>query len=715
MQRRQIPQLQTGAQPQRLPLLREDLTLSPGPIDADGLQTWRIYDGLRHRFIAIDFATCTILSLWREHTAGQSLAIAATLRLARSITVSEINDLALFLERNSLTQADPDAWRTQTNGTAGQQPGMLMLLVHNYLFFKVPLFAPERFLHATSGIATFGAKRSTHLTIALLGLIGLLLVSRQWDDFLSGARNLTTAAGLAQFAITLFCVKILHEFGHAYAAVRFGCRVPVIGIAFMMMAPVLYTDVSDAWRLTERRKRFIIDAAGVGVELALACLATFFWAFLPDGMLRQTAFLIATSSWVMSVGINLNPFMRFDGYYIFADILGIENLQARSFDLGVWKLREVLLGLNQQAPETFAQSRQRLLIGYAWSVWLYRLLLFTGIAAAVYAYFFKALGIVLFLFEIGYFVVKPIVSELTQWWAMRDRIMMSNRARLTMASCMAITLIVTVPWSSTVTIPAVLAAAELTSIYPPRAAQITAVHVEPGQSVRKGDPLIRMVSSDLYNELRTTSARLNSLQMRLGRLSADKDDRDDSLVLQTTLTALRIKLDGLTREKAELEILAPVDGLVAELSPHLQPGQWLAVKDRIALLRSRESVAVSGYVAEADLWRIEIGASGRFVPDMPQALAAKTALTSVAISGASYIEPPELVASNGGRIDANVDARQRFVPVTAQYLVTLSAALTGRAPSQSLRGVVILEGRAESIFASAWRRVLKVLVRESAA
>ena len=88
----------------------------------------------------------------------------------------------------------------------------------------------------------------------------------------------------------------------------------------------------------DRRQRFAIDIAGVVVELAFACIATFLWVFLPDGLTRQTAFMIATTSWVMSIGINLNPFMRFDGYYIFSDLVRVENLQSRSFDIGVWKL-----------------------------------------------------------------------------------------------------------------------------------------------------------------------------------------------------------------------------------------------------------------------------------------------------------------------------------------------------------------------------------------
>ena len=697
-----------------LPRLRDDLAISAGPLDAAGHPTWQIYDALRHRFITIDQATCTILSLWRDHLNAAELAVAAARRSGQAYTLSDIEELSRFLTRNDLTQAGSDEWRKH-GGATRQSHSKVMKLVHNYLFFKIPLFAPEPILRATSGIADLGGSRRVQLVIVGLGLVGLWLVSRQWDEFLLGARGLATIGGVAHLAVTLFCVKILHELGHAYTAMRYGCRVPIVGIAFMMMAPVLYTDVTDAWRLTDRRHRFAIDSAGVAVELALACIATFLWVFLPDGLMRQTVFMIATTSWIMSIGINLNPFMRFDGYYIFADLLGVDNLQARSFELGTWKMREVLFQLHEPPPEHFPKRRERLLIVYAWSVWLYRVVLFTGIALAVYAYFFKALGLALFFFEIGYFVLRPVLSETTQWWKMRSRIVRTDRTRMTVALAAALVLWFVVPWSSTVKIPAVLEAAELSQIYPPRAARVVAFHSLPGQLVRKGDLLIELMSADLESERILTLAKLTAVSTRLARIGADREDRDDSLVMESTRGALVNKLKGLNAEIAELSVRAPADGIVAEVNPNLRPGQWIAARERIALVRGTDRVSIVGYVAESDLWRIDVGAAGYFVPDMPQAASSSALLRSIAVNSTAHIEPPELVSTHGGRIEAFPDARQRFVPVSAHYLVTLDVITNNPVPPVRLRGVVNVEGRSESFFSAVWRRTLKVLVRESAA
>ena len=169
----------------------------------------------------------------------------------------------------------------------------------------------------------------------------------------------------------------------------FGCRVSSIGIAFLVFFPFLYTDTSDAWRLRDHKDRLLINFAGILTELHLALISTFLWAILPDGGLKSVAFFIATTSWISSLAINVSPFMRFDGYYVFSDWLKAENLQPRSFALARWQLREILFGFNHSPPEELNPSRRWTFISYAWLTWVYRFFIFLGIALLVYHLAFK--------------------------------------------------------------------------------------------------------------------------------------------------------------------------------------------------------------------------------------------------------------------------------------------------------------------------------------
>ena len=91
-------------------------------------------------------------------------------------------------------------------------------------------------------------------------------------------------------------------------------------------------------------------------ELLLAVLALLAWSLLPDGPARTAAFMLASATWITTLAINLNPFMRFDGYFLLSDLWGVDNLQNRAFALCRWRLREALFGYGEPAPSP-GQSR----------------------------------------------------------------------------------------------------------------------------------------------------------------------------------------------------------------------------------------------------------------------------------------------------------------------------------------------------------------------
>ena len=188
-------------------------------------------------------------------------------------------------------------------------------------------------------------------------------------------------------------MKVIHEMGHALTAKRYGCRVPSMGIALLVLWPVLYTDVTETWKLVSRRQRLAVGLAGVTAELVFAVFATLAWSFLPDGPVRGAAFILATTSWIATLLLNLSPFMRFDGYFVLSDWLEMPNLHARAFAIARWWLRERLFGLGEPPPEELPPGRRRFLIVFSFATWFYRVTVFLGIAVLVYHFAIKALGI----------------------------------------------------------------------------------------------------------------------------------------------------------------------------------------------------------------------------------------------------------------------------------------------------------------------------------
>lgn len=702
--------------PAPLPQLRPELRLLEGAPTLSGEPTWLVHDPLLNRFIQIDRASYETLRLWRDCADVDDLMqrIAAAGRVA--IAPDSIRQFIDFLHHNQLTvEAPKGGWRYFAHVDAMGRHGVVTWLIHNYLFLRLPLWRPQGFLERTLPIARALQSRTSLVVLTVLGLIGLYLVARQWDDYAATFQYVFTWEGAALMALGLAFVKSAHELGHAYTAVRFGCRVHTMGLAFIVMAPLLYTDVTDSWRLTDRRQRLLIDSAGILIELGIAAVALFLWPFMPDGPLRSLAFVFSAVSVASSLAINLNPFMRFDGYYLLSELVGVENLQPRAFAIGRWKLREWLFGLGAPPPERMPRRLTSFLVVYAWAIWIYRLFVFTGIALVVYHYFFKALGIILFAVEIIFFVARPIWNELRMWFKLRRDIAKAPRTPFVAAALALLLLAAIVPWSSRVEIPAIVESAAVERVFPLRAARIATVHVTHGDRVAAGQPLVTLVSPDIDQDLALARTRLTLAELQHARRVADRVDMDDSVVLESTIQALKTKIAGLETEQQELVLRAPIDGQVVELDPLLAEGRWIGVKELVAVIAGGGRLVARGYVEEPDLWRVAAGSKGRFIPDQPQRRALPVEIEKIAAASAAEIEIADLASQNSGRIAVTPDHRRRLVPNAAQYMVHMVVTDTAARSELITRGVVVAQGARESLASRLYRQTMKVLVREAGA
>ena len=694
-----------------LPKLRQELRLFEGPVTNKGEPCWLIYDPVRHRYFRITQQVFEVLSLWRGTDVAE-LKRAANKSLKRKLHDREITDLVKFLHTNNLTE-DPASGdgKDYADQIAATKKSLWKTAIHSYLFFRIPLLRPDKFLKATMPAVEILYTRIALSIITLLSLVGIYLASRQWEEFKATFLDFLSLEGAAYYALSLVFVKTLHELGHAYTATRHGVRVNTMGVAFMVMMPLLFTDVTDAWRLKSRRKKLAIDSAGMGVELILAGLATFLWAFLPDGHLRSIAFVLATTSWILSLLVNLNPFMRFDGYYILADGWGIPNLQPRAFAMARWWLREKLFGLGHKPPEVFAQFTHSMLILYAIGTWIYRLILFLGIALLVYHFFFKALGIFLFVVEILWFIILPVWREFMEWWNMRQELVKTKRSRVTVAVLAGLTLLAFVPWSGTVAFQAVVAAERETQIFSLRPAYVRMTHIFDDRQIKKGDVMVELASPDLDFEVTQTERQIALLEARRARIAGDQKDRLYSNVISSELAAQRQKLAGLKREQDLLTIRAPFSGTIKDVDNDISAGQWLDHNTPIARVIAPGSLEAKGYVDENDIWRLEPSNSATFIPEDPMMARQTARLVEISKAGVHNLDVPYLSSVYGGEVASERNAYNEIVPRSGQYLVRLT--LKEASWKRAVRGTIHLIGKPESYASAVWRRVLQVLVRES--
>lgn len=701
-----------------LPAIRQELRIEPGRPEPDGRQTWLVVDPVQHRYVQIGESAYQMLSMWKAGLLPEELARSVRETFNIEVTAEQITRFASYLAENNLTVAEGDrGWRTLVAIAEGRRQGGLAWLIHNYLLIRIPLVRPEPFLRRTAAWVGPVFSRAFFAVILIVAALGLYLVSRQWDMFLSTFQYFFSVEGAIGYFLALCFVKSAHELGHAYTAARYGCRVPSMGICFIVLFPMLYTDVTDAWRLTERKKRLAIGAAGIIVELCLAAIATFMWAFLPEGPVKSVAFFVATTGWVLSLLINLNPLMRFDGYYLFCDALGVDNLQTRAFALGRWRLRELLFGFGEPPPETYTPRMSRTMIAYAWATWIYRLILFTGIALLIYHMTFKVLGIFLFAVEIIFFIARPIWSELKFWSEKKKEIAETGRSKVTVALVIAAVIVFVWPWPGTVRAPAVLETSVVSAIYPDAPGLVVEIKVSVGDRIEKGQPLVRLTSDDVENRLQIAQRKERTIKMRLARRVADDMDRSESMVLEKRYSSIQSEIAGLRREIDHLTIKAPEAGILAELNPELHVGRSIGRAERIGLVRGTDNAIARGYVAETDLARLSPNANAVFIPDNIQIPILYVSLINISQSDANEIEQPELASVYGGPIAVQEAGRgqsdKELLPVQGQYLVLLRPKLQVSVPDQSIRGVVKIDGQAQSYLHKFGQAIASVLIRES--
>lgn len=133
-------------------------------------------------------------------------------------------------------------------------------------------------------------------------------------------------AGLLAFLGMVVLSSFIHELGHAAACSRFGVECGGIGIGLYINFPVLYTDVTKIWRLPVKQ-RCVVNLGGVYFQSYILLFSIIANSFYESDYLK---YLILALN--MGMILTLNPFFKFDGYWIASDLLGIGNLRQKTRD-----------------------------------------------------------------------------------------------------------------------------------------------------------------------------------------------------------------------------------------------------------------------------------------------------------------------------------------------------------------------------------------------
>lgn len=696
-----------------LPRLRQELALYPGPSNYLGEPSWSLHDPVRNLFFRLDWLSFEIVSRW---VLGEPARILQHLQAHTTLQAEEedVEAVLRFLLENELVQAtDPQATARLHQQRLKRSTRVTDWLMHRYLFFRVPLLRPDGWLGRwQSLVAPFYSRGFLWLTLAVL-LFGLVGVSRQWEPFIASLVDLFSWQGLISFAIVLVFTKFMHELGHAFTAKRYGCRVPTMGVAFLVMFPMAYTDVNEVWKLRSRRQRLLVGSAGISTELVIAAWATFFWVLLPDGFLRGAVFILATTTWISTLIINASPFLRFDGYFLLMDWLGMPNLHQRAFAVGKWRLRKALFGFGDEPPELLPMRRMRGLALFAYATWLYRLVVFVGIAVLVYTFVPKPLGPILAAIELWWFIFRPIVKEMSEWRERMREIVQSRRVRWIVAGLVLILGLALIPWDNRIHTQGSLRPLGYFPLVTPEAARLVSLSVENGQWVAEGDLLLELDSPDLDYRQRMMQVREQTMRWQSATAGVSAELLEQRGTLAAGRARLQAELVGVQDEMSRFQLKAPMAGQFFLSNIDLQEGSWIGRNEHLGVLLDPSDWQVVTYLPEAELKRVSAGDRAVFYPESATGGRIHAQVSRIDLDATRVLADGMLANTKGGNISVR-ETSQGLVPESAVYRVVL-AVDPGYAPSslQLQRGKLVLIGNPKSWLGEYARSAAAVIVREA--
>jgi putative peptide zinc metalloprotease protein len=285
--------------------------------------------------------------------------------------------------------------------------------VGNPMALRVPLWDPDRFLsRALPFLAPLPGAVAFVVWCAVVAP-ATVLAGVHWNELTDGIGDRVFASEtLWTIALVFPVLKALHEMGHAVVVKAGGGAVHEMGVMFLVLLPFPYVDASSSSGFRSRLRRMCVGAAGMLVETFMAALAMYVWLQVEPGHVRAVAFVVMLVAGVSTVVFNGNPLLRYDGYFILSDLLGIPNLSSRATRYWGWLIQHHLFGSETPASPTAAGEPKWLLL-YAPLALACRLIVMTTIVFVVAGRFF-AVGVLIAIWTLMVTIAWPVGRALAQ-------------------------------------------------------------------------------------------------------------------------------------------------------------------------------------------------------------------------------------------------------------------------------------------------------------
>jgi putative peptide zinc metalloprotease protein len=577
--------------------------------------------------------------------------------------------------------------------------------------WRIPLLDPDRLLRFFLPVVRpFVSWAGLVLWFAIV-VPGVILAVVHWEALTHNIIDRVLAPTNLLLLWLLFpAVKTAHEFGHAFMTRAFGGEVHDMGVMVLVLTPVPYVDASAAWAFQEKSRRILVSLAGVMVELVIATVALAVWLNIEPGPLRALAYNAVFIAGVSTLVFNVNPLLRFDGYYVLADLLEIPNLRTRATAYLGYLGERYILGRREVEPPQASAGERAWFVLYAVASAIYRVVVVAGITLFIAGKFF-IVGVLLAAFTaIGWLVVPLARGAAALLTGPRLR---SVRLR----AIAAITLAAAAIGGVLAYVPAPLRTRAEGVVWIPDEAFVRAetdgfverVVASPGARVAPGDVLFICRDPDLRTEAAVLAARLRELEARYAE-QAQRDLVQAQIVEEERryaaerLAEVRRRIDGLTiRSRTAGEFVVPLAENI--------PGRYVRRGEVLAYVVELDTITVRAVVSQADIALVRERTRGVQVRLAEEIARAVPALVSrIAPQAEERLPTPALGRQGGGQVAVDPTDPQGMRAIQTLFQVDLELPATTRLLTVGGRAYVRFDHGAEPLAAQWYRRLRRLFL-----
>ncbi|PTX97486.1 hypothetical protein DB346_21055 [Verrucomicrobia bacterium LW23] len=592
-----------------------------------------------------------------RRTISEAFARASLSAGGEAITEQEALVLTRWLVHNHLVDFDATTNEVAVEDADTRKKRRAMEL-SNFLFLRVPLGSPDWIFTASASVLGWLCHPVMWIPWLAVVLAGLWSVLWNWHRFQTMAGGvLNPQDGWVLLAIWA-ALKVVHEFGHGLVCKYYGCRVREAGFTFILFMPITYVDATASWALPSRWQRMHVTFGGLWVEVFVASLAALYWAHSQESFANTLAYKTVIIAGVTTVLFNLNPLMRFDGYYLLSDLLGMPNLYQRSNQaINRFCRRWLMSDPDVQEPVGVPEWERSVLLLYGIAALVWRVMTMAVLiigASLMWRGGGLVLGLLCAVTWIGPGIWRFFAGLAPQeGWGASSRMRLIFRLALLLAT---LALVAFIPVYPMATAPGLVQVKDMVVLRAEAPGFINDVFVREGQTVSRGEWLVDVRNLQETNALRVLKLRLLYQEAKTAAaLEAREREGGQSDVDVASFQAEEASLNALRKQTAEkakmiasLRVEAPIDGtiltwkLAQRRGSYLNPGQEILRMGQVPATEIRLMIPQHA----VDAFRARLG--GRVEVYLPGRGETTAVLHRITSRGSRDIAFPELTALAGG-------------------------------------------------------------------